>query len=245
MKPLARKALAKAHLLEAAQGLVLWLRQNVRRLRGIDRAILDDYLSGHAVKKLHIGCGKNLLSGWLNSDYVSSSRSVLQLDATGVFPLADATLDYAWSEHMIEHISHDDGVAMLHECHRVLKNGGRIRIATPDLQFLVELHRADKSPVQREYIQWSTDNFITKAPYPGDAFVINNFFRDWGHMFIYDEKTLRAAMERAGFVDVTRCELNESTDPELRGLENEQRMPAGFLRLESLILEGTKRSGEA
>ena len=64
--------------------------------------------------------------------------------------------------------------------------------------------------------------------------------RHWGHQFIYDEKTLRAAMERAGFKKVTRRELNESDAVALRALEDTDRMQERFLRLESFTLEGTK-----
>jgi hypothetical protein len=48
------------------------------------------------------------------------------------------------------------------------------------------------------------------------------------------------ALNNAGFTSVAVCELNQSQDPELRNLENESAMPKGFLKLESLTLEGTK-----
>jgi hypothetical protein len=34
---------------------------------------------------------------------------------------------------------------------------------------------------------------------------INNFFRDWGHQFIYDEQTLRASMLEAGSPESERA----------------------------------------
>ena len=71
-------------------------------------------------------------------------------------------------------------------------------------------------------------------------FVINNFVRDWGHLFIYDEKILRFSLEQAGFSNVIRCELNTSADEGLRDLEFEPRLPPGFLRLETMTLEATR-----
>jgi predicted SAM-dependent methyltransferase len=141
---------------------------------------------------------------------------------------------------MIEHIDYKTGVQMLAECYRVLRPGGKIRIATPDLAFLIELYRQNKTARQKAYIQWVTDWFIKDAPGYEDTFVINNFVRAWGHTFIYDEKVLRDAMDRVGFTEIRRCALRESSDPELRGLEHERRLPKGFLRLETLVLEGTK-----
>ena len=64
--------------------------------------------------------------------------------------------------------------------------------------------------------------------------------RAWGHRFIYDEPTLRRALETAGFTNVTRREMNEGGDAALRNLDNAKRIPDGFLRPASLILEGSK-----
>lgn len=206
----------------------------------IDRAIIERYFAGQEIRKLHIGCGGNILSDWLNSDFVPYSNSILHLDATETFPFAADMFDYIFSEHMIEHISYSNGLAMLSECYRVLKNNGKIRISTPNLPFLIDLYRDDKSELQREYIRWATDNFIKSAPYYDDTFVINNFIRDWGHLFIYDERTLRSSLEKAGFTIIIRCNLNESNDETLRKLENEKRIPKKFLKLESFTLEATK-----
>jgi predicted SAM-dependent methyltransferase len=211
-----------------------------RVLRGTDRKLLDNYLRGEGPHKLHLGCGDNVRPGWLNSDYNPQSDSVLHLDATTPFPLPDASLDYVFSEHMIEHLSYADGMRMLRECHRVLRPGGKVRISTPDLDFVVDLHRQDKSELQQSYIRWATEQFIEAAPYAGDTFVMNNFVRDWGHLFIYDVKTLSRAMESAGFTDITKHQLNESEDLNLVALENDSRMPQGFLQLESFTLEGVK-----
>jgi hypothetical protein len=52
--------------------------------------------------------------------------------------------------------------------------------------------------------------FIDGAPEDNETFVINNFVRDWGHTFIYDEKTLRGAMTSVGFAQITKFDLQES-----------------------------------
>jgi predicted SAM-dependent methyltransferase len=203
-----------------------------------DAKLIRNYLREQPVRKLHVAVGHNILPGWLNSDLYSSPEVVF-MDATRPFPFPDGVFDYVFNEHMIEHISFAKGVEFLRECRRVLRPGGKLRIVTPDLQFLVELYRPEKSALQEAYIRWATDRFGYTVPGYHDTFVINNFVRDWGHTFIYDEKVLRGAMEAAGFTAVTRCELTASAHPERRGLENESRMPEGFLRLESMVLEGT------
>jgi predicted SAM-dependent methyltransferase len=180
------------------------------------------------------------MPGWLNADLFPWSVRLLHLDATEPFPIGSVEIDYVFSEHMIEHISYSQGSHMLFECHRVMRDGGIIRVSTPNLAFLIDLYKEEKSALQKEYIKWETNQFIHFAPYEDATFVINNYVRDWGHQFIYDEKTLTASLERAGFRCVTRCELNESRHKALQSLENEDRMPAGFLKLETICLEATK-----
>jgi len=205
--------------------------------------ILRQYFSQTTTPKLHVGCGKHILSGWLNTDsYLQDpSLPVYVLDASQKFPFADATFAYVFSEHMIEHISYSAGLHMLSECLRVLKPLGVLRLSTPDLDFLLDLRRPDKSPLQREYIRWAAKTNTPNVPDPTNVtFLINNFVRDWGHTFIYDEKTLRQSLQLAGFSHLRKCDLQESSVECLRKLENETRMPPGFLRLESMVIEATK-----
>lgn len=54
------------------------------------------------------------------------------------------------------------------------------------------------------------------------------------------EPVLCGNLEAAGFTGVAQWGLQQSDDPTLRDLENEGRLPDGFLQLESLILEGVK-----
>jgi predicted SAM-dependent methyltransferase len=213
-----------------------------RTISRLDQSLIDTYLQRKGLNKLHLGSGAALLEGWLNSDYYPTSPQVLRLDATKPFPFASSQFDYVFSEHMIEHISYQGGRRMLSECHRVLKPGGKVRISTPDMRFLIGLYGTGKSAEQEGYIAWAVRTFVPDAPAYEDTFAINNFVRAWGHTFIYDEKTLRGSLENAGFTGITACELNASTDPELANLEHEDRMPCGFLRLESLTLEATKAS---
>jgi predicted SAM-dependent methyltransferase len=206
-----------------------------------EEQILEGYLARNPSRKLHIGAGDHRLQGWLNTDIdVGLAKDLIYLDATKRFPFDDNVFDIAFSEHVIEHISREQGVDMLYECHRVLKPGGQIRIATPDLAFLIDLYTPNKSALQISYIEWATDTSIPCAPFYADTFVINNYVRNWGHQFIYDEKVLTHALRRAGFTDIRRYEIGKSRCVELEDLENQARLPDGFLQLETLVLEATK-----
>jgi len=210
-----------------------------RQVTGSDSRAIADYLAQHATRKLHLGCGFHRIDGWLNSDLTPRSKAVVMVDVTKKFPFADETFDYVFSEHMIEHLSYAQGRQMLDECFRVLRPGGTLRLSTPDLSFLIDLYGKEKSMLQDCYIRWVTEKFIDGAPACEDTFVINNFVRNWGHTFIYDEKTLRSSLEKSQFTGIVRCNLNESLHQDLRNLENERRLPDGFVRLETFTLEAT------
>jgi predicted SAM-dependent methyltransferase len=199
-----------------------------------------EYLSNSEVKKLHLGCGRNLLEGWLNTDINPVNGSSYRLDSTHPFPLPDDAFHFVFSEHMIEHITFAQGQQMLSECFRVLRPGGVIRISTPDLSFLMDLYKEDRSDTHSAYIEWATKLIVPESPLASAAFVINNFVRAWGHRFIYNEQTLRFSLEQSGFSHIVRRQLSESEHYELRTLENESRLPPGFLQLETLTLEGIK-----
>ena len=207
-----------------------------------DKKIIKNYFNCIGLKKLHIGCGENIFDGWLNADLKPTVNNVIGINAAKKFPFDSESFDYVYSEHMIEHISYIQGQKMLKESFRVLRENGKIRISTPDLAFLVDLYRDDKSDVQNEYIEWATKKFISSAPCNMDTFVINNYVRDWGHTFIYDEKVLRHSLDQAGFKDITRCNINESKDKNLQYLENDTKEPKGFLKMETVTLEGIKKN---
>src|SRR5438093_6396512 len=103
-----------------------------------NRRILHRYLSSTQNPSLQIGSANNQIAGWLNSDYHPHDATQYHLDATEPFDIPDESFDLVFCEHMIEHISFSDGLNMLRECHRILKPGGRMRIATPPLEFLLD-----------------------------------------------------------------------------------------------------------
>ena len=230
----------------------LALRKTAARWFNTDRdaELVREYMARDGVKKLQIGCGRHILPGWLNADFYPKTSEVIHLDATHRLPFDDGTFDYVFSEHMIEHVPFHEGHQLIRECARVLAPGGTLRISTPDLGFLVDLYRAEdppetnRSPIQEEYLQEFMDTEIEDrekhAPKDWDSFLINIFVRDWGHEFIYDEKTLRYVMEDSGLDEVVRCELMMSEHQALRDLEHITRKPSGHLALESFVLEATK-----
>ena len=235
MKTLAKRALARAGLLGPA-ARAYWRAYGMAR---INSRIARRYFAESDAPKLHLACGNHPLGGWLNTDISPRSPGVMRMDMARAFPFPDGAFAYVYSEHAIACLPFPSAAVALAECFRVLAPGGKIRVSTPDLAFLVDLWQSadgERSELQERYLEWASADL----PGKGAAFVVNHFMCAWGHEFIYDEPTLRGALESAGFSQAERRGLNESGDAALRNLENEGRMPEGFLRLESLILEAVK-----
>jgi len=199
---------------------------------------LNAYLAAHRTRKLHLGAGPNIINGWFNTDVELRGKDVYFLDVSKRFPIEDQTFDYILSEHLIEHFTYQDGLCILKECYRVLKPGGTIRIATPDIDKIIGLRSRDKNELQTRYIKWHIDNFSPGINGNHDIFVINNAFNAFGHKFLYDELTLRNSLEEAGFLNIIRCSPGESDDLNLRKVDF--RAKDEMLSFSHLILEGKK-----
>ncbi len=203
----------------------------------LTKFMIDKYLKNNEIKKLHIGAGNRKIKDWLNTDI--GNKSIMPIvDVTKKFPFNTKTFDYVFSEHMIEHIKYQDGVKMLKESFRVLKSNGKIRISTPDLQFLINLYSNEKDQLQKDYIEWSCKNYqLTEGSI---IEVVNNYFQSWGHQFIYDKNTIENTLKAVGFTKIEFFKINESNNLDLKDLENDKRLPKNFLQLESLSVEATK-----
>ncbi len=186
----------------------------------IRKNIINRYIDSHTVRKLQIGAGATVLKGWLSTDIDVRNSHVIYVNVKKKFPFATNVFDYIYSEHMIEHISRTDGLTMLQECHRTLKPGGIIRIATPDLAVLLRLYQNKKDSSSKEYIQWITDQFLPEVEEYKASIVINNAFRNWGHQFLYDGDLLEKALQDAGFSNIKRCAFGESEHTPLMGIES-------------------------
>lgn len=204
------------------------------------KQLISRYLDENPVRKLQIGSGHNPLQGWLNTD-LEVEDGLIYLDATEPLPLPDTSIDYIFSEHMFEHIPYQAGNQFLREANRILKSGGRIRIATPDLDFLIRLHKEFVTDLVQRYIKFEVDRYIAYPKAYTRGNVINNTFRNWGHQFIYDFEMLSLTLSEAGFTEIVRHVPKESNDPQLRGLESHGRVIGEEFNLfETIVVEASK-----
>jgi predicted SAM-dependent methyltransferase len=164
------------------------------------------------------------------------------MDARKPLPLPSDSIDFIECEHMIEHVKLDSARQLMGEFRRVLRSGGVLRIATPDLARLIGfVTTRDPANEDASYYVATINEVIADIP-EGDrsnpVYMINRVVRDWGHQFLYDEDTLTRLLTAAGFRDVVRCAPHESSHPELVGVDRHQEETGDRMnRIESLILE--------
>ena len=220
---------------------LLKLQKAQRRLLGTDTKLREQYFQSAKCRKLHLGSSKHLLEGWLNTD-LYPGRDVMQLDATARYPFETDSFDFIFTEHMIEHVPYPAAIAMLSECYRVLKPGGVIRVATPDLAKILNIYPHPKDELGQKYLSWISNRYTPDITEDHAAHVVNALFRLWGHQFLYDVPTLTTTLVKCGFSSIEQFELGESKHADLQNLENTSRYPDGLLNYESICLEATKMS---
>lgn len=83
-----------------------------------------------------MGCGSHYIKSgeWVNFDFNSDSCDVIAVNLLSDIPLDSESCDVVYHSNILEHFLPDDGKKFMRECFRILKNGGKIRIAIPDLE---------------------------------------------------------------------------------------------------------------
>lgn len=166
--------------------------------------------------KLHLGCGTVRLDGWVNID-LHTPQADIHWDIRRPLPFPAGAARFVYHEHVIEHITLEEAVRCLADWHRVLEPGGVVRIATPDLQYLVERYGSGEGWRDQAWLRQPEYQFIGTP-----AEMLNVALRWWDHRYVYDGEELTRRLRNAGFRDITRHTLGASDRPELRNLETRQ-----------------------
>jgi len=213
-------------------------RQYVYRRPGV----ISTYLASHPVKKLQLGAGPVGLDGWLNTDLRPRHANDIFLDARDPFPFDDATFDYIFAEHFVQDLPYQITKSMLRECCRVLKPGGKIRLAVPNLWSFANLCGGNRTEPFQSHIRWYVDNYFSGADGYAGGFVVNNLMREV--QFLFDPETLRLALEKGGFDAVVECPVGHSDDEHLRNLESHGKVLGceAVNQFETLVMEALRPS---
>lgn len=145
--------------------------------------------------RLNIGCGQHPLLFWTNLDAASDALADVRATVPPI-PFDDASMTDIYLGHVLEHFDEHEGEALLRECYRVLKPGGRLGVVVPDARAIMGRWL---SGVQ-EAVEYPMGTFRNVA----DLNEICRLFvfstvQESHHKWMYDEFTLRRAVRLVGF----------------------------------------------
>jgi predicted SAM-dependent methyltransferase len=103
------------------------------------------------MKGLNLGCGTRFHPEWTNLDANYEGPHVRVHNVCKGLPFPDETFDAVYHSHLLEHLPRKAVFPFTQECHRVLKGGGIIRVAVPDLERIARLYLASLEKVLLGY----------------------------------------------------------------------------------------------
>lgn len=119
---------------------------------------------------VNIGCGKRFHSAWKNLDVRPADASVERWNVLNGLPFASDSVDAVYHSHVLEHLGRDDAKALLHECFRVLKPGGILRVVVPDLEGIARayLNTLKEGDVRHEWMTIELVDQLTRHQSGGE-----------------------------------------------------------------------------
>lgn len=213
--------------------------------------------------RLHLGCGPDIVPGWENLDKSPSvllakfprvraalfrariineqqaqgfPEGAIHVDLAKGIPYPDESARYAYTAHMIEHLSRWQGLRVMRECLRVLSPGGTVRVVTPNLRDLVDSYLNHDFPPQHQ-METAADSFMSELQTFREIEGSRSRQLLWRltsgvpHQWMYDQESLMSLLREAGFPDPVVRTYREGLVPDLDKLEHRPR---------SIFVEATK-----
>lgn len=148
--------------------------------------------------KLHLGCGKRHILGFVHIDAIDYPHidHVASIDNLSFIP--DASVDLIYNCHVLEHFKRRDVERVLKEWFRVLKPGAVLRISVPDFEAICEIYRK------------SCDIETVIGPLFGRQDYLYNI-----HYNVFDFPSLRRMLEEVGFSAVRRYDWRMTEHPHI------------------------------
>jgi len=195
---------------------------SLRDLANVNPALAEHYLWSENVVPANVdpdfvqlGCGENVLSGFVNLDFIPHDERVFPWNLLDLWP--DAWSDVAqgvFAEDVLEHFFHAEQVYILANVNRMLREGGVARVLMPSLPRLVD-YGASYQPAPDELLHRSF-GVDTGA----DA--LNMGMRFSGHRWLHSAESLAALATMCGFeLEATSCAHSSVTKFESINLRNE------------------------
>ena len=168
--------------------------------------------------------------------------------------IEDNTYDGTASDHFIEHLTKEEGIAFFKEMQRVLKPGGTIRMVWPSMNIVDEFN-SNKDLSQHPFVKMYNEFIIDrehpfKNPYynsimPYDQIMLLSkqkkaalrlMHQEGEHKHLWYVKELIDTLKELGFNNVQECQYGNSTFTPFNGIDRRDEMR----KAHSSIIEATK-----
>jgi predicted SAM-dependent methyltransferase len=161
--------------------------------------------------RLHLGCGSKILDGWVNVDMRLAPR-ILTAKLPGAlarFPSRSTRFIYA--SHVVEHIDYPrEALLFAKECHRILVDGGALRIVVPGIEKIIRAYVADDAEFFRIQASMHPPECTTKLEH-----LMYALQQGGAHKYGYDFETMSKLLGQAGFEKIVQSDFNASAFAEL------------------------------
>jgi SAM-dependent methyltransferase len=150
---------------------------------------------------------------------VSRAEHIQWANAVRRIPCPDSAAEVVYSSHMIEHLDQAEAHRLLAEVRRVLRPGGIVRLAAPDLGLLVDEYLS-----ARDADQFVRKTYMTQPRATGLlARLRAASIGSRHHLWMYDGASLSALLQRAGFTQVAVQPPGETTIADPGSLDLKER----------------------
>lgn len=148
--------------------------------------------------KLNLGCGKNVIDGWINADIDDSiNPNIIFVDLRKPLPFKSDSAKQIFIEHTVECLSKIEGINLYKECIRVLKPGGCFRIGISDMSRLMKAYQT-KDKYYEKGMRTDMQPTITQEY---DEFTSDMLF-NWDRKYYYTARLMKRFLEDVGFEKV-------------------------------------------
>ena len=154
-----------------------------------------------AIKRLNWGCGDAGVPGWINSDIKDGPGIDISASILDGLPLESNSIDYAVSIHALPEIPYPDLKNVLEELRRVLKPGGTLRLALPDIEKAIDAYRRR----DREFFMVSDRDAVSI----GAKFVTHLVWYGYTRS-LFTKDSIEELLLSAGFSRVQHCRFQWS-----------------------------------
>jgi predicted SAM-dependent methyltransferase len=149
-------------------------------------------LNREKLLKVHVGCGKNYLDGWVNTDISGKYDAYWDLMGDAA-PFEKGEVDAFFMEHVLEHFTLKDGIKILIKMSSYLKKGGVLRVVVPSLESLIDGYLNDTDFLVTNNSLFPNKKLAFKAQ------LVNQTFYGFGHKNMFDKQLMRFALRSAKF----------------------------------------------